>query len=183
MNLPNLISMTRLLMVPLIVWLIAIGQWKAAFVLFCAAGLSDALDGLIAKRFNAQTRLGRYLDPIADKSLLIAIFITLGVKGALPVWLVILVVSRDILIVGGVMLLYALDQLFEPRPLLASKFNTVAQIALAALVMADLGFAIPRPDWLLTALTLLTAATVVISGAAYLIDWGRRMNAMERSDG
>jgi len=178
-NLPNVISLGRLLAVPLIVWLIVVGNWLWAFAVFCLAGASDAVDGFIAKRFDAQTRLGRYLDPIADKSLLVAIYVALGVQDQLPAWLVILVVSRDLLIVGGALLLYALNHRHEPTPLLSSKVNTAAQIALAALVLAKLAFAWPLFDALLMPLIVAVALTTTLSGAAYLVAWGRQMNRME----
>lgn len=176
MNLPNFISLARLLTVPVIVWLMLEGQWFWCFVLFCLAGLSDAVDGFLAKKLNMQTRLGRYLDPIADKSLLVAIYITFGVQGLLPTWLVILVASRDLLIVGGSLLLYALNLEHEPRPLLISKINTALQIGLAALILAQLGLSLsilaPWSDWLV----VLVAFTTVVSGGSYVVDWSRRMN-------
>jgi cardiolipin synthase len=176
LNLPNFISLARLLTVPVIVWLMVEGEWYWAFVLFCVSGVSDAIDGFLAKRFNMQTRLGRYLDPIADKSLLVAIYVTLGIQGLVPTWLVILVVSRDLLIVGGALLLYALNLSHEPKPLLISKVNTAMQIGLAAAILAQLGLALPvlavLSDWLV----ILVAFTTVVSGASYLVDWSRRMN-------
>ena len=106
MSPPNVISLGRLLSVPLTVWVILQGYFVVAFGIFVAAGVSDAVDGFLAKRFGMETELGRYLDPLADKALLVAVFITLGQMGYLPVWLVILVVSRDVLIIGGVLLTY-----------------------------------------------------------------------------
>jgi cardiolipin synthase len=175
-SIPNFISLARLLTVPIIVWLMLEGQWFWAFLLFCASGVSDAVDGFLAKKFNMQTRLGRFLDPIADKSLLVAIYITLGVQELLPTWLVILVASRDLLIVGGVLLLYALNLSYEPSPLLISKINTAMQIGLAAMILAQLGLPWPQlapwADWLV----VIVAFTTVVSGAGYLVDWSRRMN-------
>ncbi len=95
MNLPNAISFGRFLSVPLVVWLIISDRYAAAFLLFSVAALSDAVDGYIAKRFRMATALGGYIDPIADKTLLIGVFVTLGVVGGIPVWLAILVVFRD----------------------------------------------------------------------------------------
>ena len=104
MSIPNLITLARILLVPVVVWAIASGQMLIAFLLFVAAGVSDAVDGFLAKRFGMTSELGAYLDPLADKVLIVSIYVALGITGALPRWLVILVVSRDILIVGGVML-------------------------------------------------------------------------------
>ena len=96
MNIPNALTLARIILVPLIVWLIITHEMATAFVLFLLAGLSDAVDGYLAKRFGWQTELGAYLDPIADKALLVSIYVTLGFANHLPVWLVIAVVSRDI---------------------------------------------------------------------------------------
>ncbi len=103
-NLPNLITIARILMVPLTVWLIITGRHELAFFVFILAGISDGVDGFIAKRFDMRTTLGAYLDPLADKLLLMSIYVTLGILDQLPAWLAILVVSRDLLIVGGVVL-------------------------------------------------------------------------------
>ncbi|MDP7602480.1 MAG: CDP-alcohol phosphatidyltransferase family protein, partial [Alphaproteobacteria bacterium] len=126
MSPPNVISLGRLLSVPLTVWVILQGYFVVAFGIFVAAGVSDAVDGFLAKRFGMETELGRYLDPLADKALLVAVFITLGQMGYLPVWLVILVVSRDVLIIGGVLLTYIFFDGMRPRPVLISKINTAA---------------------------------------------------------
>ena len=110
MNIPNSITLGRLVLVPLVVWLIIDHQMEAAFLLFLLAGLSDAADGYLAKRYGWNSELGAYLDPIADKALLVSIYVTLGFAGHLPVWLVIAVVSRDILIVGAVVLSWMLSR-------------------------------------------------------------------------
>ncbi|MDP6689068.1 MAG: CDP-alcohol phosphatidyltransferase family protein [Alphaproteobacteria bacterium] len=180
MTLPNIISMARLLSVPFNVWLIMIDQWRLALVVFCLAGLSDAVDGFLAKRFGMQSRLGQYLDPIADKALLVTIFIVLGVQMYLPLWLVILVVSRDILIVGGLFLLFIFDQPYAPKPFMLSKVNTATQIVLAALVIAKVAFSLDGAAVYVQALVLLTALTTVASGTQYLADWWRRMNKLEQ---
>ena len=170
MNAPNIISLARLLSVPFIVWLILSGHLKAAFLMFLAAGISDAVDGFIAKRFGSISRLGHYLDPLADKVLLVAIYVTLGVGGQLPLWLVILVVSRDFLIVGGALLSLALDLPYRLQPAVVSKFNTVAQITLAALVLGELAYDLDLAG--VTGIALwLVAATTVASGGTYLVDW------------
>lgn len=179
MTLPNLISLGRLLAVPLIVWLLLVEEWTAAFGLFVLAGLSDAVDGFIAKRFGAQSRLGRFLDPIADKTLLVSIYITLGVQGHVPTWLVILVVSRDTMIIGGALMLYIMNLRVDSAPLLISKVNTALQIALAALALAGLAFAFEGWIGLVDLMVLAVAATTVASGAAYLVNWGRSMAGME----
>src|SRR5690348_37808 len=140
LNLPNLISLGRLLLVPLAISLILEGSYWAAFWVFVIAGASDALDGFIAKRFDRRTRLGALLDPLADKVLLVSVYVTLGFAGQLWPWLVVLVVFRDIMIVGGFLLIQALAA--EPKPLqpaFVSKVNTGVQVALIGYVLARRG--------------------------------------------
>ena len=120
MNIPNTLTLARLVSVPLLVWLIIDQSFFAAFVVFMLAGFSDAADGYLAKRYGWHTELGAYLDPIADKALLVAIYVTLGLAGHLPVWLVIVVVSRDILIVGAVVLAWILWRPVAVKPLAVS---------------------------------------------------------------
>jgi cardiolipin synthase len=166
-NLPNLITLGRLLSVPVAIWLVLSGALAAAFWLFVAAGLSDAVDGFIAKRFDQRTALGALLDPVADKTLLVSMYVTLGMAQRLPTWLVILVVFRDALIVGGFLLVSALGQPMRWEPLLISKLNTALQIGLVGLVLMGLGFHL---DFGLGAVPLyVVAATTVISGAGYLV--------------
>ena len=136
MNIPNIITLGRVILVPIVFWLLVSGQTQAAFFAFVLAGLSDAVDGFIAKRFGLSTELGAYLDPLADKLLIVSIFVALGVRGALPSWLVIAVVSRDILIVTAVVLSWVLGNPVRISPLAVSKANTVAQIVLAGTVLA-----------------------------------------------
>ena len=165
-------------MVPIVVWAIASRQMQIAFLLFLAAGVSDAVDGFIAKRFNMASELGAHLDPLADKTLIVSIYVALGVTDAIPRWLVILVVSRDILIIGGVMLAWFLDKPILVKPLLVSKLNTAAQIVFACLVLASLGFGFDAAVlqdfvmWTVAALTL-------ISVGFYMREWVRHMNGGE----
>ncbi len=176
LSIPNLITLGRILLVPVVVWAIASGAMWIAFVLFLAAGVSDAVDGFLAKRFNMTTELGAYLDPLADKALIVSIYLTLGVSNLIPRWLVILVVSRDILIVGGIMLSWLMGKPLKIKPLLVSKLNTVAQIVFACVVLGSLGFAIPA-DMLESVLMGLVAILTLLSVAAYLAEWVRHMNA------
>lgn len=169
-NLPNAISIGRLLAVPVIVWCIVSDRMSAAFWIFVAAGISDGVDGFIAKRFRAESELGSYLDPIADKAMLVCIYITLGIENQISSWLVILVVFRDVLIFGGALLSRFFDHTLTIRPLFISKVNTVAQIVLAAMVLAELGAIVP--DFrLIVWLEFFVAATTVISGGVYLVRW------------
>ena len=132
----------RLLCVPLTVWLILDGQLLEAFWIFVIAGISDALDGFIAKRLNLQTELGAFLDPIADKALLVSVFVTLGKVGYLESWIILLVVFRDGLILVGACLFYLIHQNFKVEPLLISKINTAVQFILIALILGLNGYSL-----------------------------------------
>ncbi len=169
-NIPNLITIARIFAVPILVWLVIRGSMSAAFWVFFAAGLSDALDGFIAKRYGFVTKLGSYLDPIADKALLVSAYITLGQAGHVSTWLVILVVFRDVLIIGGTLLFHLLDRPVEMQPLFISKLNTLVQILLVALLLGNLGVGIPDFG-ILPLLTIFVGLTTVLSGLAYLGQW------------
>jgi cardiolipin synthase (CMP-forming) len=170
MSLPNLITIGRILLVPLTVWLIVSGDFLLAFLVFITAGVSDAVDGILARRLNLRTELGGYLDPLADKLLLVSIYVTLGFLRQLPAWLVILVASRDIMIVGAVILSWLMDKPITVKPLMVSKANTVAQIMLAGIVLAVLGFDLAIEP-LLAAGYIAVAALTVASVAFYMVEW------------
>jgi cardiolipin synthase len=167
-NIPNFITLGRIMSVPVIFWLLVTGQNKAAFFVFVAAGISDAVDGYLAKRFDWTTELGAYLDPLADKLLIVSIFIAL----------VLAVVSRDILIVAAVLLAWLLDQPVRIKPLAISKANTLAQIVLPATVLADLAFAMDL-DTSRQVLVWITGALTLLSLAAYLRAWFMHMTGYE----
>ncbi len=171
-HIPNLISLARLLMVPLVVYLVLSERMVAGFWLFIAAGISDAIDGYIAKRFDVSSPLGRYLDPLADKALLVALFVLGGYMDFLPDWLVILVVFRDAMIVGGAILFYTFDHPPTLPPLIVSKVNTALQIVLVAAALAFRGYGLDLA-FVQTVLEYLVAATTLASGVAYLVKWGR----------
>ena len=187
MNLPNIISLARLLVVPVTVWLMLTGALAVAFWVFLAAAVSDAVDGVIAKRFDSVTVLGSYLDPIADKTLLVSVYIVLGSLGHLPLWLVLLVVSRDLLIVGGALLLWLYARSFRMSPLMISKVNTVAQITLAAVVLGALGLDVGAGlagalGDVMVVLVYVVGATTLISGARYLAGWMRSIAQVEMEE-
>jgi cardiolipin synthase (CMP-forming) len=178
LSIPNLITLARILLVPVLVWAISSDQLRIAFGLFLAAGLSDAVDGFLAKRFGMATALGAYLDPLADKAMLVSIYVALAILGAIPLWLVILVVSRDIMIVSAVILSWLVDKPVKLKPHPVSKLNTVAQIALALLVLASLGFEFSA-DVAITVLMALVAVLTLLSVAFYLAEWVRHMSEPE----
>lgn len=180
-SIPNFISICRLLLVPAVVYLIVTGEFLAAFWLFVVAGISDAVDGFIAKRFHSQTELGAYLDPLADKALLVSIYVSLGVLSEMPVWLVFLVVSRDIFIVCAVMLSWMLSQPVTMAPLMISKANTTGQILLVTVILADLAFGLAMEN-IRTALVIVVAGLTALSAAAYLVDWLQHMAAGDDPD-
>jgi cardiolipin synthase len=166
----------RILLVPIVVWAITSGQMRIAFLLFLVAGVSDGVDGFLAKRFHMTSELGAYLDPLADKALIVSIYVSLGIAGSLPIFLVILVVSRDIMIIGAFMLAWLVGKPMPARPLLVSKINTVAQIFLATLVLAEQGFGFDAD--MATKLTMaLVAILTLLSIAFYLAEWVRHMNS------
>jgi cardiolipin synthase len=177
-NIPNFLTLGRVLSVPVIFWLLLNGGDRVAFFVFVLAGLSDAVDGYLAKRFNWRTELGAHLDPLADKLLIVSIYIALGVRGALPLWLVIAVVSRDILIVTAVLLSWLLDQPVRIKPLAVSKANTVSQIVLAATVLADQSFHLALAD-VREILVWITGALTLVSLGAYLRAWLLHMTGYE----
>jgi cardiolipin synthase len=167
LNLPNLITLARLLSVPLAIWLIFGQRYGVAFWVFVGAGISDALDGYIAKRWNRRTRLGALLDPAADKALLTGVYLTLALMGQLPAWLVFLVILRDALIVLGYAAIRSTAAPAHLAPLYISKVNTLVQIALVGFVLARLGLGIEAGA--ATALLIAAAAvTTVWSGLSYL---------------
>lgn len=169
-SLPNLITLGRLFLVPVIVAAIADGRWLLTFFVFLCAGVSDGIDGFIARRFGLQSRLGAYLDPVADKALLVSIYLGLTLAKVIPATLTILVVSRDVMIVGAVIIAWLLDNPIEIRPLVISKLNTTAQITFAAAVLGAEAFDIPFGPWFSAALTIVAALTLLSAGA-YLKAW------------
>jgi len=177
-TIPNIITLGRIILVPIIVWAIVSSQMEIAFAIFVVAGVSDAVDGFLAKRFNMTSELGALLDPLADKALLVSIYISLGVWGEIPRWLVILVVSRDIMIVSAVIVSWLFDKPVAMKPLMVSKLNTVVQVAFAAIVLASLAFNFnPRPYDLIL-MGFVTVFTLV-SVSLYLVEWVRHMSTIE----
>ncbi len=171
LNWANIVTFARLCAVPMAFWLVLEHRADAAFWLFLAAGLSDALDGWLARRFGGNA-VGAALDPVADKALLVTMFVTLAAIGALPDWLAILVVFRDLLIVGGVVVLTLMGQAVTIRPLNISKLNTVVQIALVAVTLLQSGFGLGLP-WLRLVLIWVVALTTLASGSAYVWNTAR----------
>ena len=176
MSIPNLITLGRIILVPIVVWAITSGEMRVAFFLFLAAGISDAVDGFLAKRFHMASELGALIDPLADKALIVSIYVALGIAAALPISLVILVVSRDIMIIAGFMLSWLVGKPMPVRPLPVSKLNTVVQILLASLVLAEQGFSFDVAV-AVNVMIGLAAVLTLLSIAFYLAEWLRHMNS------
>ncbi|MGE0222786.1 MAG: CDP-alcohol phosphatidyltransferase family protein [Acetobacteraceae bacterium] len=166
LNLPNMITFARLCAVPLAFWMILEHRLDRAFFLFAAAGISDAVDGWLARRYGGNA-LGALLDPLADKALLVTMYVTLAAIDALPPWLAILVVFRDVLIVGGAIALGVLGFPLVIRPLYISKLNTMMQIMLVAVILLEGGFGLTITG-LSTAMIWTVALTTLASGVAYV---------------
>ena len=182
MNLANALTLLRLVMVPFLVLLLHEGRYGAALALFAVAGLSDAADGFVAKRFNQQTELGKVLDPIADKALAVALYVTLAWLGWVPFWLVVAVVARDAIIVTGALVFHYLTGALEMAPTYLSKANTAVQLVFVALTMVDAAFALDLAEWR-AYLAVAVLATTVASGLQYVVVWLRKAMHHERETG
>ena len=169
MNIPNFLSLTRIILVPVFVIFLIQDEYYNALIVFVIAGLTDALDGAMARLLNAQTKLGAYLDPIADKLLLSTSFVTLAILGIIPSWLTVIVISRDFIILLGIAILSLMSVIFEIKPALISKATTALQ--LGTIFFALLHKAITHDlssNWIL-ALFGLTALFTIASGLVYII--------------
>jgi cardiolipin synthase len=171
--LPNAITVTRMVISLPLLWLLAKGDFLPAFWLAMAAGLSDGVDGYLARRNGWSSALGGVLDPIADKLFISICYIGLWWSGHLPGWLVALVFGRDVVIVVGGLMWWRLSGAFDAAPSQLSKFNTAVQIGLVACVLANLAVQ-PLPANFLTAMMLATAILTVASGADYVVRYGLR---------
>lgn len=172
-DLPNIISFLRLLAIIPVVFLLLEHEFGWALVLFVIAGISDGLDGFLAKHYGWQSRLGGVLDPLADKVLLVASFLVLGALTLIPVWLVVAIVFRDLLIVGGAILYNYRVEEVDAAPTLVSKLNTLLQILLVVVIMTDAG-PLPLHDSIIEVLIWGCLATVVASGIQYVWIWSRK---------
>ena len=174
LTLPNLITIARIIAVPVIIYFILAEEGMLAFVLFVIAGLSDAVDGILARVFGWRSKLGAMLDPLADKFLIIGVYLALSLIGLLPLWLVALVVLRDVFIVFGFSLAWLWKKPFDPHARFISKLNTIVQITLAATALAHLAFAI-NLEQAIGVLALLCAATTLASFALYGTLWHKHI--------
>lgn len=172
-QIPNIISVIRILLVAPVVYYLLDAQYQVAWWLFVIAGVSDGVDGYLARRFNWQTELGATLDPIGDKLLMVFSYLTLGWLAQLPVWLVVIVILRDIVIVLGTMIYRSLTGDKVIQPLYISKINTVVQILLVTVVIYSLAFQV-LPGWIAQSLVYIVAVTTLSSGISYIYVWTHR---------
>lgn len=177
-HLPNLITALRMLLVVPLCWLIDSARYDGALVVAAIAGLSDAVDGWLAKRYGWQTWLGGILDPIADKLLLMAAFLWLAFAGDVPVWLAALVIGRDVVIVGGAVAYYCLIGRFDAAPSRVSKLTTLVQIVFVLSELLRLSHLLDVPDPVRAATVFVVAALTVASGIHYIVVWSARASRM-----
>lgn len=169
-QIPNSITVGRLILVPMLIFLLMRGEYGWGLLAFTVAGLSDGLDGYLARRFKLESNLGGFLDPIADKVLMVSVYVTLALLGHLPVWLTFLVVARDFLIIGFIMVLVSLGDDIKPAPSIYSKINTTVQVLLVVAVLANKAFALSF-DMAIDLLVYSVLVTTIISGANYYWIW------------
>jgi cardiolipin synthase len=173
-HLPNTLTVLRMALVVPLAWMIRETRYDEAVVVAAIAGLTDALDGFLAKRYCWQSWLGGVLDPIADKLMLVACFVTLGLVGAHPDWLTGLVVGRDVVIVAGAVAWHNLIGRIHAQPTRLSKLTTVVQIAYVLAQLLHLSHWLELPPRLLEALIVLTAILTAASGLQYVVVWSRK---------
>ncbi|HUN55132.1 MAG TPA: CDP-alcohol phosphatidyltransferase family protein [Smithella sp.] len=170
MNLPNFLSLLRIILVPVFVIFIIQDEYVKALIAFTAAGVTDALDGTLARLLNEQTKLGAFLDPLADKILLSTSFISLSIFGLIPGWLTVIVISRDCIILLGIVILSMMSITYEIHPVFVSKITTALQIGTVffTLFLKNFNYSIISHD-LVIILSWLTASFTIISGLWYIL--------------
>ena len=177
---PNVLCLLRMALAVPIVWLLAEGQYGATLILFGIAGLSDILDGYLAKTFNWATELGKVLDPVADKLLLVSVFITLTWLGLIPLWLAAVAVARDVIIGVGAWVYKEMFGPLEGRPTMPSKLNTLVQLLFVIGVVGRAAYP-AVPEWLIVALGVMVFVTTVVSGVDYIRTYVRKAIAVSRA--
>lgn len=178
MSIPNFLSLFRIILVPVTVIFLIDGSFFTALAIFTLAGITDALDGFLARVLSQKTVLGAYLDPIADKALLTSCFVTLSILGIIPGWLAVIVVSRDFFILLGISILFMVSVPFEMRPIFVSKVTTAVQIITVFLALAFKTLGVDGHPLFIHFLHWLTAGFTTISGFHYIL---RGIKAINRS--
>lgn len=177
---PNQLTLLRLIFIPFVIVSIVVEQYRTAFALVLIGGISDGLDGLLARRLRQQTELGKYLDPIADKLLLTSSFVALGLNGHIPLWLVILVVSRDIIILVTALVMVLATSMRSFPPSIYGKINTIGQVSTVLATLLVLLYPYMALRWLQQAAVYTTGAFTVISGLHYAFRTADRLRKLER---
>ena len=182
-NVPNILTLARILAVPLFLSLLVEGANDAALTVFLVAGITDAVDGMIARMWNLRTELGAHMDPLADKLLVVSSFIALGIMGLVPRPLMIVVITRDVVILGGFLLTAAVvGRSMEMKPSLSGKLTTFTQLLSVTLVLIDLAAWWEVPAVVLSAVFLATGCASFVSGSGYVLR-GMRWYAASGPDG
>ena len=181
LNLPNFLTLLRIVAIPIFLILLTDGQFGFALFVFVAAGVTDALDGTIARLMNTRTTLGAYMDPLADKMLLLSAFVVLAFMGAVPPWLTVVVITRDVLIVGGFLMLFLMTQRsMEIRPSAASKASTFFQLCTLSLVLLSRWRPETLPPVTLVVVFGVTGVVTALSGVQYMargLRWYQQITA------
>ena len=168
MNLPNILTLLRIILVPVIVIFLIQESYAKALLVFVIAGLTDALDGALARLLNKQTELGSFLDPLADKILLSTSFISLAIFTLIPGWLTVIVISRDFIILLGILILSMMSITYEIKPIFVSKVTTALQIATVFFALLLKSFTVEMNNWL-DLLFWLTAFFTILSVVIYIV--------------
>lgn len=183
MTLPNLITTLRIILTPVFIIYLITDRLNLAFVVFTICSITDGVDGLFARSFNQKSTLGTYLDPIADKMLLISSYVVLAVIGLIPSWLTVLVISRDILIMLGVLILFINHIEVKINPSILSKINTTFQFITVVMILSSKIIRFPHIDGIYTLFFYITAIFTISSGLHYMHYWFRLMGEERDSGG
>jgi len=167
---PNLLTLARIAMVPWLIVLLQQQNYPLSLLVFIVAGISDGVDGYIAKKYNAKTKLGAILDPLADKALLVSSYVMLSIMQLIPFWLVVTVVFRDVIIIAGYLIMEMFFGSVTMQPLRISKINTVVQIAFVIIMLASLALDLDLA-LIIEVVAYSVFVTSVVSGAAYVYIW------------
>jgi cardiolipin synthase len=170
-QIPNAITVLRILLVAPIVYCLAKEAYREALWLFVFAGISDALDGFLAREFKWSSRFGAVSDPLADKALLVAVYITLTVNGLLPLWLLAVIFFRDIIIVAGALTYHMVIGSYSMRPTIWGKLSTFSQITYVLILVLDKTVVV-MPGWSIKGGLWIVASLSCVSGGHYVIVWG-----------
>jgi cardiolipin synthase len=187
LNLPNLLTLSRIVAIPIFLILLEDLRYPQAFAVFIAAGVTDALDGAIARLMHTKTTLGAYLDPAADKALLVSSFIALGFMHQVPRWLVVIAISRDVVIVLGYFLLFMLtQQTMAIRPSVSGKLSTFLQLASVSLVLGSLSWPGVTSPQVAPVVFMVTGAVTAFAGLQYMargLAWFQRAEEQPATEG